>query len=372
MIQKEVYEIMHGSEKAASLDTRGHCHLYDSRRMPYQLYLEEGSDLDILVNNITNFYYWCASRLLTLDRKYAKEILASIGASQARTDRDRAQVALSYHCLTLTDIHWVRKEGEEVSFEEINLYENHLDNALIDLSLRGREITVENSYLISDNLSTGGCFPKAWLREGDMFILLKDGAGHCVEDELLASRICQCFCCRQVKYQETWYDGQKVSSSRLITSLRYSIVSREAFDVYALNRDLNPLEYILELDSYSYYMMNILDYLVGNTDRHWGNWGLWVDNSTNEPVGLHPVMDFNQVFRAYDTLEGAVCQTALPGRMSQREAALEAVEKAGLNQIKEIDRRWFDGREREYNMFCARLEVLIQKHKKKGKIKNDK
>lgn len=22
-----------------------------------------------------------------------------------------------------------------------------------------------------------------------------------------------------------------------------------------------------------YYMMNIVDYLVGNTDRHWGNWG---------------------------------------------------------------------------------------------------
>ena len=26
-------------------------------------------------------------------------------------------------------------------------------------------------------------------------------------------------------------------------------------------------------------MMNILDYLVGNTDRHWENWGLLVDNA---------------------------------------------------------------------------------------------
>lgn len=53
-------------------------------------HLEETyGDIDILVDNVTNFYYWCASRVLTLDRKYAKEILNSIGASQAVTDRDR-------------------------------------------------------------------------------------------------------------------------------------------------------------------------------------------------------------------------------------------------------------------------------------------
>ena len=32
------------------------------------------------------------------------------------------------------------------------------------------------------------------------------------------------------------------------------------------------------------------------TDSHWKNWGLLVDNSTNRPVSLHPLMDFNQAF----------------------------------------------------------------------------
>ena len=40
----------------------------------HNLYLEEEEDIDSLVNNITNFNYWCATRVLTLDRKYAKEI----------------------------------------------------------------------------------------------------------------------------------------------------------------------------------------------------------------------------------------------------------------------------------------------------------
>ena len=65
-----------------------------------------------------------------------------------------------------------------------------------------------------------------------------------------------------------------------MTSRQYSIVSREAFEIYAVNQGINPAAYILELDSHSYYMMNILDYLVGNTDRHWGNWGFLVDNET--------------------------------------------------------------------------------------------
>lgn len=108
-MSKTVYEIMHKDRKVAQIDTTGHCKIYFKSFMPYNLYLEEENDIDSLVNNITNFHYWCATKLLTLDRKYAKEILNSIGMSQAITDRDRAKIALSYRCASLTDIFWVKK-----------------------------------------------------------------------------------------------------------------------------------------------------------------------------------------------------------------------------------------------------------------------
>lgn len=356
---KHVYEIMHGERMVAQIDTHGHCRIYDEKFMPYNLYLDsQDEDIDTLVNNVNNFNYWCASRVLTLDRQYAKEILSNIGASQAVTDRDRANLALSYRCVSLTDIYWVRNKGEEISFEDINLYDNHMDNTFVDISLRGKQIRVQN-YQLAQDLSTGGCFPKAWVRMESGFQLLKDGGADAVEREVLASRICQCFQCRQVVYTEGYYDGEKVSVSDIMTSKRYSIVSREMFEVYAVNHDIDPLGFILKLDGYSYYMMNILDYLTGNTDRHWGNWGLFIDNQNHEPVGLHALMDFNQAFRAYDTIEGARCQTVLPDVMTQREAAVEAVEKIGLNQISEIDAAWFEGREMEYEMLMKRMEVLI-------------
>ena len=159
-------------------------------------------------------------------------------------------------------------------------------------------------------------------------------------------------------YTEGQYDGEKVSVSEIMTSKEYSIVSREAFEIYAANYEIDALAYILKLDGYEYYMMNILGYLIGNTDRHWGNWGLLLDNQSNQPVSLHPLMDFNQAFGAYDTLEGAGCQTARTKGKTQKEAALEAVERIGLNQVKEIDAAWFNGREQEYEMFRKRFAVI--------------
>ena len=154
------------------------------------------------------------------------------------------------------------------------------------------------------------------------------------------------------------YDGTAVSSSRIMTSLDYGIASREAFEIFAQNHDFDALDYILELDGYGYYMMNILDYLVGNTDRHWGNWGLLIHNENNQPIRLHDLMDFNQSFGAYDTVDGTHCMTVRQRGISQKDAALEAVERVGLNQIAEIQQEWFGNRKNIYAMLMERLDTL--------------
>ena len=159
---------MHGDRCVAKIDKSGRCKIYFKTFMPYNLYLEEKTDIDTLVNNVTNFNYWCATRVLTLDRQYAKEILNSIGVAQAITDKDRAKIALTYRCASLTDIFWVRHHKEKVTFADINLYENHLDKVFVDISLKGKQYSVQNEYLARD-LSTNGCFPKAWRRSSDGF-----------------------------------------------------------------------------------------------------------------------------------------------------------------------------------------------------------
>lgn len=358
MEEKKIYEIMHMDRRVAKISDSGQCKIYYKSFMPYNLYLEEADEIDTLVNNITNFNYWCATRVLTLDRKYAKEILNSIGMLQAVTDKERAKIALSYRCASLTDVFWVKMKKEKILFSEVNLYENHLDNTFIDIALRGRQqYTVQNESLARD-LSTNGCFPKAWQRIQEGFRLLKGGGADAVERELLASQICRCFDVSQVLYERDYFDGEKVSVSSNITSKEYSIVSMESFEVYAVNHDRNTKKYILSLDKHNYYMMNIVDYLIGNTDRHWGNWGVLVRNSNNKPIRLYDLMDFNQAFNSYDNMEGSNCQTMFGEHLNQKEAAIRSVEKIGLNQIREVNKDVFNELPQFYEMFCKRLELL--------------
>ena len=360
------YTVMHRDRKVASIREDGTCTIYAPSFMPYNLYLEEADDLDARLNNLNNFYYWCSSRVLTLDRKYAKEILNSIGAKQATTDRDRAMIAISYHGLSLTDVYWIKGNREQVSFSDLSLFRHSLSGAFADVSLSGKALTVQNAELIVPNdaagdIGTQGVAPKAWIRENGSFYLLKDGDERDVKAELLASKIARCFRVETVAYEPSTFEGKLVSKSLIVTSEQQSLVSIEAVDLYCANHSLDRDTFVLKKDAYAYYMMNLIDYLVGNTDRHWGNWGFLVSSDTNRLEKLHPLMDFNKAFLSYDTLDSARCQTNAKNQ-SQREAALEAVSAVGLNQIAEIKPEWFEDAAMR-DMFFRRLDILVNSKK---------
>ena len=78
----------------------------------------------------------------------------------------------------------------------------------------------------------------------------------------------------------------------------------------------------------------------------------------NKPISLHPLMDFNQSFQMYDILDGANCQTCFDERMNQKQAALQVVERVGLNQICGIEDEWFQYFPEYMEMFKKRLDIL--------------
>lgn len=360
------YKIMHRDKHVATIRSNGSCTIYYPSYMPYNLYLEktEASNFDTALNNLNNFYYWCASRVLTLDRKYAKEILNNIGATQANTDMERSRIAISYRGLSLTDVFWIADIGERISFDEISLFNHSLSDAMVDLSLRGRALTVQNTELISiqdvaGEVSAQGLAPKAWIRGEDTFYLLKNGNARDVKAELLASQIVSCFDVDQVKYEKSEFENKLVSKSRIITSEDYSIAPMEYMEIFFINNDIDTEEYVKKTDAHNYYMMNIIDYLIGNSDRHWGNWGFLIDNKTNKPIRLHPLMDFNKAFTEYNTIDGGKCLTTFGRSITQREAAIEAVKEIGLNQIRTVNDSWFYY-EKDRSMFNRRLKELVR------------
>ncbi len=357
----ERFDIMHLERHVATVYEDGRCVIRFPSFLPYNLYLEPGDELDARVNNLTNFMYWCSSRVLTLDRKYAKEIMNSIGATQAATDKDRAAIAISYHGLTLTDVFWIRAKGEKIAFADISLYRHSLSGAFADVSLRGRQLTAQNAELLkpldaAGDVGTSGVAPKAWVRRDGVFWLLKDGDPRDVAAELLASEILDHFDVSHVSYTPSEFDGAPVSACRLLTDETRSIVPIEHYEILCANRGKTAVAAAQKLDVRGYDRMNIVDYLVGNTDRHWGNWGLLVDNKTNRPISLHPLMDFNKAFLAYDTEDGAICRTTAR-QLSQKQAALDAVRRSGPGLLRPLDDVRFPD-ERTKAMFFTRLAIL--------------
>lgn len=366
------YAIMHTERHVATIRQDGTCSIRFPSFLPYNLWLEkaEEKDIETRLNNLNNFYYWAATRLLTLDRKYAKEILNSLGMKQAVTDKDRAEIAISYHALSLTDVFWVRELREPVRFQDINLYNHSLSDAFVDVSLRGKALTAQNAALINEgdsagDLSTMGIAPKAWIRRDGKFWLLKDGDPAEVEAELAASQICRCFDVSQVLYEPWIYKDQRVSRSSLITLTENSIAPMEFVEIYAANRGQDAHDLAIQKDPVGFHRMNIIDYLVGNTDRHWANWGFWVDNCNNKILKLHPLMDFNRSFRSYDSVEGARCMTT-KNLMSQKDAAIMGVKAVGLGLIHPLPadlQLFFSGINQLFNMrldlmFERRLQIL--------------
>lgn len=260
--------------------------IYNESLMPFDIYLEDDEYAD-KQNNITVFNWWCAHRVLSIDREHAKVILNSCGLRQAITDKDKADIALQYKCLSLKDFYWVKKKIDKIRWEDVNLFDNSLSNAVVNLALRGENLSVTNKHLIDSDLTTDGVFPKAWYRKGHTFYLYKGDKDSSVDKEVRASKILQQLGFKVLNYEKTVYDNEEVAVSKCFTSKDVGYVT--AGDMIQ--------NYDIDTDYYAYDIMNLCDYLVGNSDRHQDNWG-YIFNDNREIIGFAPIIDFNHAFEA--------------------------------------------------------------------------
>lgn len=314
-----LFKIMKQDTVAAILnDKNGVCESIHEMSMPVDLYLEQGEDFDTCMNNLQNFFSWCSDRLLSLDRMYAKAILNACGLTQSNNIRSRAYAALQYHALTLTDFYWVQKIDEDLQWDSINLFENSLSNSIV-IALTGATLTVQNAMLLAPDCSTAGVAPKAWIRDDKSFYLLKGDVDGSVRKEIEASQILITLGIPCVSYGRFEFQSRITSRCAIFTDKHTALVTAEQ---YSFNNNLQELLKLKEFQT-AYCLMNLGDYLIGNTDRHWGNWG-FLQSDTNQ-FRPAPLMDFNHAFEAIDETP-CLPEKLLGNHCSQLEGALRAFE----------------------------------------------
>ena len=169
------FTLMHGDHRVASISLAedgsiGRIgEILDRTRMPLGTLLDDP---------LPRLYVWWGFRSIPAKRPNIDNFLKNQGMSS------RMELMAYGNALNLSDHYWIRPEGDEIGWDDVNFFSNHFDEDASRLLL-GQE----GELSASPDLSTDGVVPKMWTSDRR---LLKGGTTRCRQqpyNEVLASEV---------------------------------------------------------------------------------------------------------------------------------------------------------------------------------------
>ena len=237
---------------------------------------------------------WIRHRTIPKNRAYVHVLLAKCGLN---LNRPMSIIAVCKG-LSLNDSYWIVEEGFEGSFDKYNLYENRFSQILGLVAFTGYGSSNRTSLESSPEFTTNGMLPKCWRRVNGKVLLYKGGTsgasntGNEPYSEYYAAQVAQAMGIDAIGYGLSKWKGVLCSTCELFTSKDYAympighIVTEDGF--------VAVFDYYQQLGEafvQAFRDMLVFDAVVCNTDRHFGNFGLMIDNATNTIARPAPLFD---------------------------------------------------------------------------------
>ena len=238
--------------------------------------------------------FWMKNRTIPQNRAYVNSFLAKCGLN-ANRPMDVISVCRG---LSLNDSYWVVEEGFEGTFVDNNLYENNFSRVLAMIAFTGYGSSARSSLASSPEFTTNGMLPKCWRRISGKVYLYKgatsgaSNTGNEPYSELYAYEIGTAMGMNVVPYKVSKWKKQLCSACELFTSkdIAFVPIGRvvKTGGMRAVREYYENLgsEYVDALND-----MIVLDAVIYNTDRHFGNFGVLVDSKTNKIIAPAPLFD---------------------------------------------------------------------------------
>jgi hypothetical protein len=239
---------------------------------------------------------WFFERSIPGGRAELQEALDALNLRNIR------ELLLKSRGLSLTDQYWFQKTGENLDWKKINFFDNDFSedvgNALFGIHKK-RGYT---DYESPDN-TTNGNLKKRWTISGGRRILIKAGRGRDFQEpynEVIASYIMNKIGIDHVQYRIGWENDKPYSiCENFIHSGAEFISAARVKKLIKKNNNESDYEHIIRiyekngLDSARHDIdkMLVLDYIIGNTDRHYNNFGIIRDAETLRWIKSAPVYD---------------------------------------------------------------------------------
>ena len=200
------------------------------------------------------------------------------------------------HAASLNDTFWVKNSNSSVVWNDISLFKNNF-NELISIAAFEGIIPEEDVSSTSPEFTTNGAYAKCWVREGSKILLYKTGSQkYEIEplSEFLATQLSGKLCANPVTYELDFFKGKLISKCELFTDETHGFTPMSR--LYKKKIPVSELlDYFDKIGSgEDFRRMCVLDALIFNTDRHFGNFGILFNNDTMEILGMAPVFDNNR------------------------------------------------------------------------------
>ena len=248
-------------------------------------------DMETTSNSI---YRWICHRIIPKNRAYSQNFLSKCGLS---INRPMNIISVSKG-LSLNDCYWVVEEGFDGTYDKFNLYDNRFSQVLALIAFTGYGSSIRTSLASCPEFTTNGMLPKCWRRVYSKVNLYKGGTmgasntGNEPYSEFYACQIADALGISAVNYKLSKWKGELCSVCELFTSKEYSfmpvgrIVTKGGFEAVRDFYKSMGEDYVNALND-----MIVLDAIICNPDRHFGNFGFLVDNKTNKIVAPAPLFD---------------------------------------------------------------------------------
>ena len=321
---------------------------------------------------------WLKSRTIPKNRAYVHNFLSKC---HLNLNRPMNIIKVSKG-LSLNDCYWVVEEGFSGTFEKYNLYDNRFSRVLALIAFTGYGSSVRSSLASCPEFTTNGMLPKCWRRVAGEIKLYKGGTsgasntGNEPYCEYYAAQIAKELGISAIDYGLSKWKGALCSTCVLFTSKEYAflpvgkVVTSGGMEAVASYYEKMGAAYAKALAD-----MLVLDAIICNTDRHFGNFGFLVDNRTNEIVAPAPLFDHgNSLFNfagkddlASDAALTAYAQTLMPcvydDFIGTAKAVLTPEHREGLRHLLNFRFK----RHSHYNLPEERLDLLEKQVQKRAR-----
>ena len=321
---------------------------------------------------------WLKSRTIPKNRAYVHNFLSKCNLNLNRP----MNIIKVSKGLSLNDCYWVVEEGFSGTFEKYNLYDNRFSRVLALIAFTGYGSSVRSSLASCPEFTTNGMLPKCWRRVNGEIKLYKGGTsgasntGNEPYCEYYAAQIAKELGISAIDYGLSKWEGALCSTCVLFTSKEYAflpvgkVVTSGGMEAVTSYYEKMGAAYAKALAD-----MLVLDAIICNPDRHFGNLGFLVDNRTNEIVAPAPLFDHgNSLFNfagkddlASDAALTAYAQTLMPcvydDFIGTAKAVLTPEHREGLRHLVNFRFR----RHSRYNLPEERLDLLEKQVQKRAR-----